>query len=274
MKRCRYHKETGFTLVELLVTVTILAVLASLALAGVNAALDSARKTEEVASARTLIQAYLNAAVSNGGRYVAGYDRTVNELELSDGRMISGPAASRYPYRMAAFMEVPVEDLVLVGKNAGQVDAGNDYEVSLYPAFGINHIFVGGDVQADGSVSFEADCVTTMARASSSPLVFATSGSTTEAGEVIHGFNIVSPPNTTSSIWSADGWEEGSDPGDYGNLHARYRGKVIAAFLDGSVRQHTIRELDDMRLWSVRAKAKNDPDYRIPRRSSGGGGRL
>jgi len=270
MNRLRHPKPTGFTLVELLVTVTIVAVLASLALAGVQSALESARKTEEIASARTLIQAYLNAAVSNNGRYLPGYDRTVSELELPDGRVISGPAANRYPFRMAAFMDHPVEDLVLVGKNQSQIDASNDYVVSLHPAFGINHLFVGGDVQADGSVSFEADCVTTMARASSSPLVFASSGSETESGEVIHGFNIISPPNTTSSIWSADGWREGANPGDYGNLHARYGGKVIAAFLDGSVRQHTIPELEDMRLWSVRAKAKNDPDYRIPRRRPGG----
>jgi len=256
----------------------ILALLVSLAAIGAQSALEAARKTEEVAAARTLVQAYLNSAADEGGRYLAGYDRTVQELALPDGRVIAGPAASRYPYRMAEFMEHPVEDLILVGKNKDQIDTTSDYVISLYPAFGINHVFVGGDVQSDGSISFETECVTTIGRASSSPLVFATSGSMNGTGDLIHGFNILYPPNTTSPNWNASGWQEGADPEDFGNLHARYGGKVIAAFLDGSVRQYSMAELEDMRLWSARAKAQNDPDYRIPdsRRGRGGsrGGRL
>jgi prepilin-type processing-associated H-X9-DG protein len=57
-------------------------------------------------------------------------------------------------------------------------------------------------------------------------------------------------------------WTKDSDPGNYGYVAARFDGKAVAAFLDGSVRVMTLDDLRDMRLWSKNAAINNDPNYR------------
>ncbi len=81
----------GFTLVELLVVVAILAILVVVSIAGVQAAILQAHKAQAVGAARNLITAYLAAVDPNSGNLMAGYDRTINSLE--------GPEASRFPVR-------------------------------------------------------------------------------------------------------------------------------------------------------------------------------
>ena len=70
-------------------------------------------------------------------------------------------------------------------------------------------------------------------------------------------------------MWAPDAWELGADPNDYGHLDARHGRKVVASFLDGSIRSLDVEEMRDMRLWSVKAAMNNDSDYKI-RRSRGG----
>lgn len=54
------RRSKGFTLVELLVVITIIAVLAALSFAGVNLAIKKARKTEGMVAATSLTQAIEN----------------------------------------------------------------------------------------------------------------------------------------------------------------------------------------------------------------------
>jgi len=265
--------RNAFTLVELLVVITIVMLLVGLVSVGSQAALNAARKAEEISAARTLITAYLATAVENNGRYLAAYDRSVGEVVLDDGQVVGGPAANRYPYRLHPYLGNTFEGSVLLDKNRSQIDTTSHYEVSLHPAFGINYIFVGGDVQSDGSISHHAECITTFGRASSSPLVFATAGMEGEDGETIEGFNLLEPPQVFGPAWASVAWSEDASPSQYGGLHARHGDKVIAAFLDGSVRQLTVEELRDMRLWSFRAAEENDPDYTVTRTNTGRRGR-
>ncbi len=267
------RSRNAFTLVEMLTTITIVSVLLVLTSIGAQKVRQAARKTEELSAGRTLITAYLLASTENDGRFLPGYDRTVTEVELDTGRVIAGPAAARYPYRLLPYLNYQMEGSILLTSNKNQIDESNDYNVSLYPAFGINHLFVGGDVQSNGAVTYQTECIANIAQASTSPLVFATAGGDDPSGDRIAGFNQLQPPKLRAAMWNSAPWSRDSSPSSYGNLDARYGNKVIAVFLDGSVRQLSIDELRDMRLWNKNAAELNDPEYTIPVASSGGGRR-
>ena len=262
-------QRSAFTVLELLIAVSILMVLAGLIFIGVSNGFKAAGKAQDIALARDLTGGFSATAADGNGRYLPGYDRRVDEVILKNGRVVAGPTANRYPFRLAREMEATVERIALVGKVKDQVDASNDYLVRLYPAFGINHYFVGGDVQADGSVSHDSECVTRPEQASGSVIVFATAGSIRGDGEIINGYNTLTPPCLTTRMWSTERWQFGADPTDYGNLDARHGSKVVASFLDGSIRSLEVEEMRDMRLWSVKAAIENDPDYKIRRSRRG-----
>lgn len=256
-------------MLELLIAISILVVLAGLIFVGVSRGFKAAGKAQDVSLARDLTAGFQATAVDGNGRYLPGYDRRVDEVTLKNGRVVAGPTANRYPFRLAREMGSTVSEVALVGQVKAQIDASNDYLVSLYPAFGINHYFVGGDVHSDGSVSHASECVTRLEQGSSSIIVFATAGSFRDDGKVINGYNTLTPPYLTTRMWSTDPWQLGANPGDYGNLDGRHGRTVVASFLDGSIRALEVEKMRDMRLWSVKAAMNNNPDYKI-RRSRGG----
>ncbi|MEM1083388.1 MAG: type II secretion system protein [Verrucomicrobiota bacterium] len=264
--------RSGFTLTELMVTIVIVIVLASITVSLASMGQRAASRAEEIGAAKNLITTYQAVASGNNGRYLAGYDRTINEVEFSTGQVVGGPTANRYPYRLAAAADHPIESIALLGRNRQQIDVSNDYAVSLYPTFGINHYFVGGDIQKDGSVSFGSECARTISQSHGNVIAFASGGAQSAEDSTIEGYSLLTPPKLTGDMWSNDEWSMDSDPSDYGHLHPRHGNKVIAAFLDGSTRLYSIEELRDMRLWSSKAAIDNDSDRKLKR--GGGGGRL
>lgn len=263
--------SSGFTLIELLTVVAIIAILGAVAVAGTSTALRVAAQARDTNAAHDLVSAYLTAA-SETGRYLAGMDRTVSQVDWPNGNTVSGPAANRYPYRLGQYYGYDLESVILVGENAEQINTDDSYMVSLMPAFGINYLFVGGDRQADGSFSLNGEVIT-KASHWQNVIVFASAGRASD-GEIVHGYNILTPPQIHGEMWSSRQWTPTSPPDDYGNVDARYKGKAIAAFLDGSVRLMDIDELRDMRLWSRRAAETNNPNYTVTvRQPAGGGGR-
>jgi hypothetical protein len=132
-----------------------------------------------------------------------------------------------------------------------------DYGLSVFPAFGINRYLVGGRINSSGSVEYPSECIQKVAQAEKSPIVFISAGTTD-----VDGYEYVIPPNGPSGQWSAAKWTKDSDPGNYGYVAARFDGKAVAAFLDGSVRVMSLDDLRDMRFWSKNAAINNDPNYR------------
>lgn len=266
----------AFTLIEALVSVSIIAVMFALGSVGFSKVIKNSEKAAEMQAAKSLIAAYNSAAAENNGQFLPGYDRTVQSVSWKEGRSITGgPPPNRYPFRLAEYMNYDLDGAILTAANKRKIDPEDTYAISCFPAFGINYYYVGGDISAAGKLSFPKEVVVNQSKASGI-LAFATAGyGALNDKDRIGGYCILTPPRAFSSLWNSKEWSEESDPSqDYGGVDARYNGQAICAFLDGSVRALTIEELRDMRLWNRNAKLANNPNYMaVPESGGGRGGR-
>lgn len=263
----RNHPAHGFSLVELLVGVAILGLLAGVSGAAYQKAMGKASLAAEMSAGKSLTQAYLLAASDNGGRYLAAYDATArNQTVLNaQGKPIAmAEVKYRYPFRLAPYFNYQMEGTILVNRNEAQIirqmgASGTmyDYGLSVFPAFGINRYLVGGSIGANGAVDHPEECIQTLGQAEKSVIVFVSGGSSE-----VDGYEYVTPPNGPRGQWSGAKWTKDSEPSNYGHVGARFDGKAVAGFLDGSVKVLSIDELRDMRLWSKNAALANDPNYR------------
>lgn len=183
---------------------------------------------------------------------------------MPDGSSQGSPISNRYPFRLLPYIGKNLNGTILVNDNARTIKPTDSYMVSCYPAFGINYIFVGGDVSNTGTISYPNECVTRAGTAETSPLVFVSAaGDTGNSTKKIGGFCLVTPPQTTGSMWSSATWKKTSYATEYGNVDARYASKAVCVFLDGSIKQLGVEELRDMRLWSRNAALANNAKYTI-----------
>jgi len=262
-------RQRGFTLIELLVVMAIISVLATLGFAGGNMAMEHARKSREINAGKSLIAAYSTYTEEHGGELMPGNDKRVNSVDLQDGKTVSGPAANRYPFRLAEYLGYKLEGTILVNKNVTQVEQTDEYMVSLYPAMGINFLCVGGDVSSDGKHTM-SDTITAAAQASTAPIVFASAASGGTGASNVEGYCFITPPKSPGATWSTSEWTSNSNAASYGHVSGRYSGKAVCAYLDGAVRVQSMTELQDMRFWSSAAAYADDRNY-VPKRKSSGG---
>jgi prepilin-type N-terminal cleavage/methylation domain-containing protein len=268
-------RPRGFSLLELLVVISIVAVLAAILLPVAQAVMEKTRETREVQAGRTLIAAYLNYAGDHAGQIMPGYDRSVGSLELPGGKAVSGPTAERYPYRLAPYFSYQMDQTILINNSARQFDPTDTYLVSCFPAMGINYLFMGGDISGAGVMTFPEEVTTQLSMANSSLLVFASAaGDATAPGgsgtDRYDGYCILTPPQMQVPVWNGAPWKAGADPGDYGNVDPRYGGQAVCAFVTGNIRMLSIEDLRDMRLWSHNAIDQNLKDYTVPHANHGG----
>jgi type II secretory pathway pseudopilin PulG len=271
----RPRSEAAFTLIELMSVVGISLVLLAVSVGAISKVNSQGKMAREIAAGRNLISAYHAYAADNDGRYLPGMDFTVSKVWFEPyGRDISMMhAANRYPFRLAPYFNYSLKGTVFVNdiekqiaKIANPGSSMHDYVVSAFPTFGINYYFVGGCVTgtaASPSLMYPGDCVSRQGMADRGSLLVFASGGSTDGSVRVEGYNILTPPRLFSSNWSSSPWSKGGDPGLHGNVDARYDGKAVCVFLDGSVQLKTIEELRDMRLWSRIAAENNDPDYQI-----------
>ncbi|MDR1304585.1 MAG: type II secretion system GspH family protein [Verrucomicrobiales bacterium] len=258
------HK--AFTLTELLVTVTIVAILGALSVGGVTKVLATARKTAEISAGRTLAIAYLDHATDHDGQYLPGMDFRVTSLPDLPGAMAH--TCQRYPFRLAPYFNNNLA-VLLAGQNRAAIRAINngsetgamyDYLVSCFPSFGMNIHLIGGQVDALGRPTYPRDCLTTAAAGGRLNLILFATAASTDGTTRVEGFNQIIPPAVAG--WRAPARRtDAVNPGDVGNLDARYHGKALVIFLNGSVQELTLRELQDMRLWCQAAADLDDPNY-------------
>jgi prepilin-type processing-associated H-X9-DG protein/prepilin-type N-terminal cleavage/methylation domain-containing protein len=260
----------AFTLVEVLVVLGVVSILASLTVAGLNAARESGERTREFAAIRTLSQAYATAAADNEGLLVAGFQSGAR-LQLPDGTEIAGPEAERFPYRLAPYIDWEIHGVYLVNEARNAVrgldpdSSAYRYAVSLRPAFGLNMYCVGGNVSASGLMC-PNDVVTRVSQATraSGLISFVSTGFRASASSPpTAGYFYAQPPRLGPVRWSTDEPTSTSDPRRYGFVDFRHGGRAMVAFLDGHVALMKPDELRDMRLWANKADSAT---YNLPLR--------
>jgi prepilin-type N-terminal cleavage/methylation domain-containing protein len=263
----------AFTLLELLVVITIIGVLTGVILPVINVAKRKASMVREMNAGRQIMAAYANYAAANDGNLMRGYDATVGEITLPGNKTVSGIMCARYPWRLAPYIGGNIDDIFLINdsrrKTAGLgTDSFNyQYLASLYPAFGVNAYCIGGYKDSTSSTNFSTDCITRLAGTSrpGSLIVFASARYIESPDQPeTPGFHLVTPPKLWRTQWSTP-FNRQSPPSDYGNVDPRWDGKALCAFLDGHVALLSEQELTDMRHWSNMAVENDEPSFSVPR---------
>jgi prepilin-type N-terminal cleavage/methylation domain-containing protein len=152
----------GFTLVELLVAIAVIALLIGLLLPALARAKAIGKQCRELAASKQLMTAFTMYADTNKGFVLTGYPTramvngpmvVTNEV----GERIFGAEAQRYPWRLAPYLNYNFRGLYGSDEllreifdhkgDYAQMGVSYEYVVSLFPSLGMNVAFVGGSEQ-------------------------------------------------------------------------------------------------------------------------------
>ena len=273
----------GFTLVELLVVIGIIALLISILLPALGSARRSGLQTKSLNNIRQLGLGYTQYHIENRGALPFGYPPAVVNgvaitVGLPSGTTIGFPTASRYPWRLVPYVS-EVWQMIHSHKDCPPVPTSGDsaadaemkaYTLSLTPTYGINAYYVGGHTgffgfgtngtpNTGGPAVFKASQVRRP-----SELIVLTDVTATGIPGVGEddGYFVATPPRKRGVQWTADkgkcvpalsGVAMGLPQGRYGK-------SPVVAFFDGHAESMTTDDLTDMRLWSPYA-TNHDWDY-------------
>ena len=269
----------GFTVVELLVTIAIIALLLGLLVPTFRAVRQTGNQTLEMSAARQLMVAYYNYANAHKGAVLPGYWPGGQAWDAS-GNPIDTVAARRYPWRLAPYLDYNLRSMYL-NENEDLLERLENSDpglyrcaVSLFPSLGLNATWIGGNADQGG---FDEDYILdyfgrfyvtrmTEARRPESLMVFASArgtdpdpalGNVFDEGEVVEGYYQISSPSFFGGyLWSEE-FDPSDPPVDYGYLSPRYGGSVVAVFLDSHVGLLTKKQLQDMRYWANDADSQD-----------------
>lgn len=241
----------GFTMVELLCGLAVIAMLAALVVGALGAAQKSGMKASEIAAGKTLMMGYHLYATENGGSLLPGYISNPGEVQGAHGEPLSGQPASRYPWRLAPYLNYNYKAAFLATKQKIANPGELTYMVSLIPSLGVNGVYVGGDESSPmnpfnprAAAKYGDFCVLRLNQAvkPSQLIVFASAVySDVRMGGKQQGYFRVEYPDR--------------------NVDFRYNNKAVVACLDGHVELLTREEMRDMRRWSNLHAQSDDPNF-------------
>ncbi|MEC8769911.1 MAG: prepilin-type N-terminal cleavage/methylation domain-containing protein, partial [Planctomycetota bacterium] len=278
MKSKSHTHRCGFTIVELLVVIAVIAILAALLLPAVQKARVAADRTDEMSSARQLMLAWDSYAVQFKESVLPGYKLGLRAF-TQDGDEVSEVsntiAAARYPWRLAPFLDYDFRTLYR-GINSRALEAMQQqelesyvYVVSVSPSLGLNTTWVGGD---QNELGFNPTALSNFGRFYVQKLgdirkpgelmVFASAkGSDPSAPESTpyEGFFRVRSPQFAAG--QEGRWAEeitsGTSPEDTGHVDFRYGGSAVIACADGHIETQGAEAMRDMRRWANRAESED-----------------
>ena len=287
------RQTRGFSLIELLVTISIIAVLISLLLPALGKAKALCRQTRELATIQQIGLAYSMYSDSSRGELLPGVapaamiNGPVKVLNEQGDRM-TGPDAQRYPWRLAPFFNYDFRGMYSDDKllsqfrtqEANYIQFGRPFShvVSNFPSFGYNVAFIGG---SENDLAFNPTSqrvfgkfyVTKMDEVKVPSRLVAFMSARVEEQPILSSFGrlegfhrIVSP------FWNpgqGTRWEstyQDSAPiaeKNSGYVSLRHSGRTISLTLDGHAAMLNWDEVRDMRRWSNDA---NTPDWTLQKR--------
>lgn len=264
------RRPHAFTIVELLIVISIIALLAALLAPALGKARQNAKQLNELTGARGSIQAYVGQALSRDGVLLDGYASPAASVGPS-GNPIFGEPAKRYPWRLVEHIDQGIAGTILVNEQAaalgvrpeGFSEWGWWYSVSVSPSFGLNYQNVGGRGEnplfnMPGTI-FNTDEAVSPSRL----LIFASARQNTlTPGVYSSGFFRITAPNDRVYPWASAAaytYEGGAEL--TGNVDPRWNGYAVAANLDGSAGMYDLDTLRDMTRWNNRAAELGDPDF-------------
>lgn len=276
--RAGLRAPRGFTLVEMLVVISVLAVLVSLVSFVATSVLKSSTATRELSLARSLMTGYSMYATDNRGSLMPGYysgQPPLASVSDGEGNVISGQAAHRYPWRLAPYLDYNLEGLIQDPWLLSDLRYTSQFEyfVSLYPSLGLNTTFLGGDSSSEGlgfSPAFESIYGKfylrrlAQARRPSELITFGSARTNAPyepgAPPIIEGYFKIESPFLLDRRWG-ESWDPAQPPKEWGFLSMRHPSRRAAfGFLDGHTGLLDDGEVQDMRRWADQA---DRPDWTL-----------
>jgi prepilin-type N-terminal cleavage/methylation domain-containing protein len=269
-------KRRAFTLLELLVSMAIIAIIAALVTAAVGRARRSGATVREISAGRQMVGAYITASTDRGGEFMVGYSSKEQAVDDQEQPVIN-PACGRYPWRLAPYLTYKLKGVMLVNEQehiATLPDhADYVYRASAYPSFGINATYVGGNersglIPSPATLRYYGNFVATRLNQVTQPgklIVFASArytGDSDNPGHKEHGFHLLTPPRTNKIEWQGS-FDEDGPAEKFGFLDLRHGGRAVCVMLGGNVELLDEKQLQDMRYWSLQAADADDPDYQV-----------
>ncbi|HMN41100.1 MAG TPA: prepilin-type N-terminal cleavage/methylation domain-containing protein [Phycisphaerales bacterium] len=273
-------RSRGFTLVELLVVVAVIALLVSLLLPALAKARRTANTVRELSAGQHLMTAYVLYSNDARGDLLPGYvppewtsaspPPGVKTLDVRDdsGEPLTGVQAQRYPWRIAPYMNFDFAGLYKDEKVLRRYLQRPDfnYVISLSPSFGLSSAFIGGDADRQGFNAvalrnFGPFYITRLDQAVRTDRLIAFAschGVNPDGGELVPGFFRADPPSIRTRLWPTTPPAANPDalPGQFGNLDYRHENaKAAVLHMDGHAELRDFKSLDDMTRWSNNATA-------------------
>ncbi len=275
----------AFTLVELLVVITIISLLVAILLPVLAAARGQAQQIRMATGLREMMHGYTLYHGEHRGWLLWGYTPTmVNGVPVivndpTTGFSFGLPVADRYPWRLSNYVgnlwqiihqHGPRPQVPLPGDSPA-VALDRAYRLSIHPSFGINSVYVGGHAGPifKGFVGPNSDRPNLGSHAvfrdvevlrPSALIVFAeTQARNAPFTDPQAGLHLVMPPRAGGQRWAVHGDRfELTSSMVTGLPQGRFTRAAPVAFFDGHVQAMTPGQLDDMRWWSNSAQSSID----------------
>lgn len=149
-------RRGGFTIVELLVVISIIAILLSVVSVGIVQAGKSARQTKLLSNLKQVATAWTQYANQNDDRAMIGYmDDAVQaafkiKVRDRDGNRVDAQFCRTYPFRLLPFLDHDRSLMYDYLADYEQTSLIPPAEIAANPAFGYNAYYLGGWWTVDG----------------------------------------------------------------------------------------------------------------------------